>query len=267
MMSVIFSMVSLFLLFLLLIRFAIYFPPDKKGNVRFPMMSGLVFKDASWIEPLSYRFLSQNEIRSIGTILATEIHIHSNETSVQKSEKISSYLLRTLRDKRGEFTYVPYTNAYAMWVDVMAGNKSVACYDFALLYAMISNIAGVSTRLVYLGPPFQVPYHTIDESYSEEEKKWFIVDLQYSLLHARDDRGVLLTTQEYKNAIQSHEIAKTRLTVGRDGQIKEMNMQDFFHLNPGLLGYFGTNSATSYRIFSKEDGQHIRQWSITWPGI
>lgn len=225
-------------------------------------------REASWLDPLITSRQPKQAESAIRHIINTQMHIVDEDTTVQKSEKIALYLLRQLAEKRGEFSRSAYKSAFDLWVDIIDGKKSVACYEFALMYAMFSHAVGIPTRLVYLGPFLRLPYHTVAESYSEEEKTWFMVDLQYYLLRARGENRELLTTIEYRKAIQNIYTSHALITLDSGDTVKNVSYQEYMDsLGGNEREYFTRASTISYRLYLQAFSEQITEFPLMFPGI
>ncbi len=135
---------------------------------------------------------------TIEKIITDTIHVEAGDSTRQKTIKIGTYILSKLDSNRGDPIEWKYSNAYELWNGVVNTKVPVACMELSLLYALFANFAGIHTRIVsiktsYLGTNIS---HTVAESYSLEDQKWYVVDLTYHQLFITKTNTELLNTYE-----------------------------------------------------------------------
>jgi hypothetical protein len=156
-----------------------------------------------WTDWKFYNASNEEFQKEINSILEKKVGITYQESTVEKSQKIARYVLQNLDKYRATPVYAEYHSAFELWKQIPQGKIPVNCYEFSSIYGMFASHANIPVRLVHVDSFFMgnVIHHTVAESYSREDGKWFMVDLTYNILFTTDKEAHLLSVYDYANML------------------------------------------------------------------
>jgi len=246
----------LFLLFLLLINAWIFF--DRNNNYAYREVLDYDQLYADHLEITKWKhsspYTSAQEEVTAHNILRDSMHIVDSDNSLIKIQKIGSYILSALDDRRGAPSKImngisPLEEFY------FARNKKseVWCGNFANIFSFFANQSGVLTRYVAQEGD-KNNQHVFNECFVKESNQWVLVDLTYKLILAKNNSGNYLNAIDLHNAHISNTDSIT-VTTFQDNEIGNTNYttvrsfyDPYFHRNSLFVFYL--NDQFDSRLYS-----------------
>jgi len=181
----------------------------------------------SFVNP-SFLINHQVEIMRINNDL---IKLKEGDTDIEKTVKISKFILDKTEGLSGYPPPKKYSSYYKLWLNIEEKKLPVACFELSAMYAMFANNAGLPTRLVFIknkrsdGKTYD---HAIAESYHRNEQKWYVVDLAYKQVYLED---------EYNRFLNVYEFAK-RINERDTRNLKTYNLKELYQFGSNKDEYF-----------------------------
>ena len=163
--------------------------------------------------------------RQVEQILARDVGIRGNDPGRVKVEKIGRFLLAALDSRRGIPAPDLDPSPLGSYQCARAGTSAIWCDQFARIFALFANVAGVPTRLVSVTGRLDgvmLGAHGFDESFLAESGRWAYVDLFSRVVLVEDAQGRLL------NAVDLLMLQRAGVTSGvtalafRDGRLQRL---------------------------------------------
>ncbi len=140
--------------------------------------------------------VAATERQEVLRLLHEEAGIRATDSSREKIKKISTFLLTRLDGQRGiPAADLDRSSPLASYRCAVKGTSAIWCAQFAEIYALFANLAGVPTRLVSVSGRMDgvvLGAHGFTESYLRETGEWVYVDLFTRVVLVENDRGRLL---------------------------------------------------------------------------
>ncbi|MBS1646902.1 MAG: hypothetical protein JST67_06135 [Bacteroidetes bacterium] len=191
--------------------------------------------------------VSQPEIDEVKKILRQEVLISDSSSSLEKTSKIGAYLIKKLHPHEGDPTgNMKSLTPYQQFVSACQNKNKIDCADYADIYFMFANCAGVPTRRI--GIAGWVDYittsgHVVNESYIIEKQKWAFVDLTSKKILTFVNENTPLNTIDvlHANREQTLQGIKT-LFVNKTGGIdtvlyEKVNQSEREYFKPNSIFY------------------------------
>lgn len=155
-----------------------------------------------WMQ--SSALTTEEDIKDVNSILQNELKIQRKDSAIQKIKKIGVYLLKNLQSKTGtpNDKMTPLSPVQKM-NEALKNNSKIWCGDFAEIFALYANEAGITTRLVCTeGDANGIPKsgHSINECYISELNQWVFVDLTSGILLVQNHQGKYLNGIDFYRA-------------------------------------------------------------------
>jgi len=147
---------------------------------------------------------TEEEVKDVSSILKNDIKILYPDSAIEKIKKIGAYILARLQSKQGTPSDTMDKLSPQQRFDHALNNHSkVWCGDFADIFSLYANTAGITTRLVCTeGEAHGIPKsgHSFNECYIPELKQWVFVDLTSGTLFVQNSQGNYLNSIDFYNA-------------------------------------------------------------------
>ena len=190
-------------------------------------------------------------------ILDEEVGIKSSDGTREKIEKIGLFVLSALDDKRGLPVQGLSQKAMDEYKCALNGTSKIWCVQFARIYALFANVAGIPTRFVSLGGRVDgvaLSAHGFTESFIQETGQWVYVDLFSRILFVSNSHGELLNTLDLFMLQQAR---------AEEGLTAAVFTNDRIHRVPYAevaddVAYYFNRDATF--IFSRKKIQPLKQY-------
>jgi transglutaminase-like putative cysteine protease len=104
----------------------------------------------------------------------------NKKSDIDKAAAIYNYIVRNFKYDKNKISTIK--EGYIPDIDSVYKDTRGVCYDFAVLYAAMLRSVGIPAKLV-MGYKNDINvYHTWNQVYLKESKKWITVDTTYDLL-------------------------------------------------------------------------------------
>ncbi len=125
--------------------------------------------------------ISSDEINEVKKILREDIMVSDTNTTVEKIEKIGTYLIKKLRAVEGSPSGdIKQQTPLTQFKIACSKTNQIDCANYCDIFHLFANVAGVPTRKIAVGgwvSDAMISGHVFNESYVKEQKRWAFVDL------------------------------------------------------------------------------------------
>lgn len=201
---------------------------------------------------------TEQEIKNVSSILRNEVKLQHKDSTIQKIKKISAYILSKLQYKHGTPADTMDKLSPQQKFDFALRNRSkVWCGDFADIFALYANTAGITTRLVCTegdANGILKSGHSFNECYVPEIQQWVFIDLTSATLLVQNSQGIYLNAIDFYNAhlLQSSDLTVTKFENDSLFQTPYRTEKSFYndYFNKGTYFVFYNASQFSKEIYS-----------------
>jgi hypothetical protein len=182
-------------------------------------------------------------------------------TTADRIEGVGRWLLDRLDNRRGIPTdEIQAASPFGMFELAHSGASGIWCGNFANIYYLFANAAGIRTRLVSVGGMLDgVKYsgHGFCESYLPEKGRWACVDVHSKIFLMRNRDGQELNTLDLAEILRANSIAVDAV-IYEDGEVKTV---DYMEVCRSHQMYFNENSIFLFRLRQGASGKVSRYFS------
>ncbi len=201
--------------------------------------------------------VTDREKIEVHRILTREIGVRPTDPDREKIEKIGRFLLAALDHRRGIPAPGLDPSPLAGYRCAVAGTSPIWCAQFADIYALFANTAGVPTRLVSAGGRLDgvsLSAHGFAESYLAETGRWAYVDLFSRVVLVEDRSGRPLNAVDLFMLLQAGGGADMTALAFRDGELARVPLAEKI---PDLAYYLTPDTTL---IFDRPRFVFLRPW-------
>ncbi|NQT06492.1 MAG: transglutaminase domain-containing protein [Candidatus Omnitrophica bacterium] len=157
----------------------------------------------SWAD--AFYDINTDELEKVKKIIKQEINVRDADDTLLKIEKIFGYLMSNFDLKRGarckkiEDASLSLFKVYSIASTETTG---LYCSEFAKIYVLFANAAGIPTRLVQSGGHIgkvKLSTPVFSESFIKEQNRWALVDLHSRKCYVSDVNGMVLNAIDLFN--------------------------------------------------------------------
>ncbi len=190
------------------------------------------------------RDISARERREAEKILAREIGIRAGDSDRERVEKIGRFLLTALDSRRGIPAPDLDPSPLGSYRCALAGTSAIWCDQFARIYYLFANAAGVPTRRVSVTGRLDgvvLGAHGFTESLIDG--KWAYVDLFTRILEVENGTGTLLNAADLLMLRRVGSTGGITALVFRDGRLQRL---PFSTVAPEISHYMAPDAILVY---------------------
>ena len=182
-------------------------------------------------------------------------------TTADQIEAVGKWLLDRLDNRRGiPSDQMQGASPLGMFELADSGVSGIWCGNFAQIYYLFANAAGIRTRLVSVGCMLDgVKYsgHGFCETYLPEKGRWACVDVHSRIFLMRNRDGRELNTLDLAEILRVNSVAANAV-VYKDGEVETVDYQEVCRSHQM---YFNENSIFLFRLPEGSSGKITRYFT------
>jgi hypothetical protein len=203
--------------------------------------------------------LKEKELSRAGELVKEALD--EGMTTAGQIEAVGKWLLDRLDNRRGiPSDQMQGASPLGMFELADSGVSGIWCGNFAQIYYLFANSAGIRTRLVSVGGMLDgVKYsgHGFCESYLPEKGRWACVDVHSKILLMRDRDGRELNTLDLAEILRANSVAANAV-VYKEGEVETVDYQEVCRSHQT---YFNENSIFLFRLKQGSRGKVARYFT------
>ena len=190
------------------------------------------------------QYITSEDYYDAKKLLIDSIKICEGDNTIEKIQKIATYIIRKLDTCRGiPSDSMDYLSPIKQIKFAELKKSKVWCGNFASIFSFLAGNANLITRAVDLGSnyddiPNPSPRHSFNEVFIPELKKWVFVDLTSKTIFIKSTSGELLNTIDFYTIHMLKSNNLTTVTFENDS-LKEI---EYCEIEPFYSNYFSSNS-------------------------